>query len=198
VPTYGYTGREPDATGLIHYRARYYSPEIGRFVSRDPLGLSAGINPYAYADGNPVLFNDPDGLMAALAWNSASSYVKGTVASVNTKLGETDPYAPPVSYQDFARNIEGKSLGQVQNEAGVPGFSLGSYKSGFAGPAEKYRYVRDTGNPAAVVDMRHFLVVGERGNLYGLGVEILQQINGFSDSAFKLQDFYSNRLVRNP
>jgi RHS repeat-associated protein len=75
VPTYGYTGREPDATGLIHYRARYYHPGIGRFVSRDPLGLSAGINPYAYAEGNPVLFNDPDGLMAALAWNSASSYV---------------------------------------------------------------------------------------------------------------------------
>jgi RHS repeat-associated protein len=74
VPTYGYTGREPDATGLIHYRARYYSPEIGRFVSRDPLGLSAGINPYAYADGNPVLFNDPDGLMAALAWISANQY----------------------------------------------------------------------------------------------------------------------------
>ena len=74
VPTYGFTGREPDATGLIHYRARYYHPELGRFVSRDPLGLSAGINPYAYADGNPVLFNDPDGLMAALAWNSANQY----------------------------------------------------------------------------------------------------------------------------
>jgi RHS repeat-associated protein len=74
VPTYGYTGREPDATGLIHYRARYYHPELGRFVSKDPLGLSAGINPYAYADGNPVLFNDPDGLMAALAWNSANQY----------------------------------------------------------------------------------------------------------------------------
>jgi RHS repeat-associated protein len=73
VPTYGYTGREPDANGLIHYRARYYHPEIGRFVSRDPLGLSAGINPYAYADGNPVLFNDPDGLMAALAWNTVTA-----------------------------------------------------------------------------------------------------------------------------
>jgi RHS repeat-associated protein len=75
VPTYGFTGREPDATGLIHYRARYYHPELGRFVSRDPLGLSAGINPYAYADGNPVLFNDPDGLMAKLAWNSSTDYL---------------------------------------------------------------------------------------------------------------------------
>ena len=75
VPTYGYTGREPDATGLIHYRARYYHPELGRFVSRDPLGLSAGINPYAYADGNPVLFNDPDGLLAKLAWNTSSDYL---------------------------------------------------------------------------------------------------------------------------
>ena len=40
VPTYGYTGREPDATGLVHYRARYYHPELGRFVSRDPLGIA--------------------------------------------------------------------------------------------------------------------------------------------------------------
>ena len=85
VPTYGYTGREPDVTGLVYYRARYYHPDIGQFVSRDPLGLSAGINPYAYADGNPVLFNDPDGLMAALAWNSASSY--WTQNNVGTRLG---------------------------------------------------------------------------------------------------------------
>ena len=67
IPTYGYTGREPDASGLIYYRARYYHPGLGRFISRDPIGLQGGINPYAYADGNPVLFNDPSGLLAKQA-----------------------------------------------------------------------------------------------------------------------------------
>jgi RHS repeat-associated protein len=38
-----FTGRENDgATGLYYYRARYYSPPLGRFISEDPLGLSAG------------------------------------------------------------------------------------------------------------------------------------------------------------
>ncbi|PPT73269.1 RHS repeat-associated core domain-containing protein, partial [Xanthomonas theicola] len=35
---YQYTGREKDASGLYYYRARYYRPEWGRFVSEDPIG----------------------------------------------------------------------------------------------------------------------------------------------------------------
>ena len=56
IPRYGYTGREPDETGLIYYRARYYDPTIGRFTQRDPIGLQGGLNPYAYANANPVNF----------------------------------------------------------------------------------------------------------------------------------------------
>jgi RHS repeat-associated protein len=74
IPTYGYTGREPDASGLIFYRARYYHPGLGRFASRDPIGMQGGINPYAYAGGNPVGFNDPSGLLAKNAANDAVDY----------------------------------------------------------------------------------------------------------------------------
>jgi RHS repeat-associated protein len=62
IPRYGYTGREPDATGLIYYRARYYDPTVGRFTQRDPIGMQGGLNPYAYVGGNPVNFTDPLGL----------------------------------------------------------------------------------------------------------------------------------------
>ncbi len=62
IPQYGYTGREPDETGLVYYRARYYDPAIGRFTQRDPIGLKGGINPYAYVNGNPVNLVDPTGL----------------------------------------------------------------------------------------------------------------------------------------
>ena len=62
---YGYTAREPDISGLIFYRARYYDPTGGRFVQRDPLGLNGGINDYAYVAGNPVSANDPRGLAAS-------------------------------------------------------------------------------------------------------------------------------------
>ena len=57
-----YTGRENDGTGLYYYRARYYSPQFGRFISEDPAGFRGGINLYSYAYGNPVLFRDPFGL----------------------------------------------------------------------------------------------------------------------------------------
>jgi RHS repeat-associated protein len=58
-----YTGRDNDGTGLYYYRARYYSPQLGRFVSEDPLGLGGGTNFYAYAGGNPISNIDPSGLL---------------------------------------------------------------------------------------------------------------------------------------
>jgi len=60
---YRYTGRELDAPGLYYYRARYYSTDLRRFISEDPLGLGGEqLNFYAYVDGNPVNRVDPLGL----------------------------------------------------------------------------------------------------------------------------------------
>lgn len=58
-----YTGREADAdTGLMYYRARWYDPQLGRFVSEDPIGFAGGdINLYGYAGNNPIEYNDPQG-----------------------------------------------------------------------------------------------------------------------------------------
>lgn len=58
---YQFTGRERDATGLYYYRARYYHPGMGRFISEDPIGLRGGLNAYAYVQGNPLKFTDPFG-----------------------------------------------------------------------------------------------------------------------------------------
>ncbi|WP_406822817.1 RHS repeat-associated core domain-containing protein [Pseudomonas corrugata] len=57
-----YTGRENDGAGLYYYRARYYSPSFGRFISEDPIDLAGGINTYTYVGGNPVSWIDPSGL----------------------------------------------------------------------------------------------------------------------------------------
>jgi RHS repeat-associated protein len=58
---YQYTGREDDGTGLYYYRARYYNPEIGRFISEDPSGFSGGSNSYIYAGNSPTNLRDPSG-----------------------------------------------------------------------------------------------------------------------------------------
>ncbi|OGR36900.1 MAG: hypothetical protein A2091_11405 [Desulfuromonadales bacterium GWD2_61_12] len=63
--SYTYTGREWDKeVGLYYYRARYYDPMEGRFISKDPIGLNGGINVYAYVQNNPVNWTDPSGLAA--------------------------------------------------------------------------------------------------------------------------------------
>lgn len=64
---YQFTGRELDESGLYYYRARYYNPESGRFISEDKLGFGGGdANFYAYVLGNPISYNDPSGNIAWL------------------------------------------------------------------------------------------------------------------------------------
>lgn len=62
----GYTGHVQDAaTGLTYMQQRYYDPQIGLFLSVDPIGANvktgSGFNRYRYAASNPYRFTDPDG-----------------------------------------------------------------------------------------------------------------------------------------
>jgi RHS repeat-associated protein len=57
-----YTGRENDSTGLYYYRARYYNPMLGRFISEDPIGFAGGPNFYAYVGNDPINWVDAMGL----------------------------------------------------------------------------------------------------------------------------------------
>jgi len=61
---YAFTGREYDPeTGLYYYRARYYDPRAGRFITKDPIGFAGGdVNLYNYIGASPVNYIDPDGL----------------------------------------------------------------------------------------------------------------------------------------
>ena len=68
---FGYNGRDgvvTDNNGLIYMRARYYSPELHRFINADVLhgeiSDSTSLNRYSYVNGNPVSFVDPFGLSA--------------------------------------------------------------------------------------------------------------------------------------
>lgn len=66
---FGYNGRDgvvTDDNSLIYMRARYYSPEMKRFINADivagKLSNAITLNRFAYANGNPVSFVDPFGL----------------------------------------------------------------------------------------------------------------------------------------
>ncbi|MFA5125304.1 MAG: RHS repeat-associated core domain-containing protein [Patescibacteria group bacterium] len=62
---YKFTGKELDSTGLYFYSARYYDPEIGRFVSADTIVQAPydpqSLNRYAYCRNNPIKYVDPSG-----------------------------------------------------------------------------------------------------------------------------------------
>lgn len=62
---YRFTGRQYDPeSGNYYYRARIYSPRLGRFLQMDPLGFVDGMNLYAYVKENPVSLVDPLGTTA--------------------------------------------------------------------------------------------------------------------------------------
>lgn len=65
---FGYTGREFDEeTGQYYYRARYYDASVGRFISEDTVGFSAGdTNLYRYVFNNSTNYTDPSGNFALI------------------------------------------------------------------------------------------------------------------------------------
>jgi len=67
LPPFQFQEQWKDEESKLYFlRARYYDPELGRFISRDPvkgpLTLPQSQNPYAYALNNPVIYSDPSGL----------------------------------------------------------------------------------------------------------------------------------------
>ena len=78
---FGFGTEYRDETGLIYYGARYYSPSLGRFISRDPSGeAGSGVNLYAFCGGDPVNSRELYGLCDILSWNSSTSYFSGAGA----------------------------------------------------------------------------------------------------------------------
>ena len=105
-----FTGRHSDfETGLYYYRARYYSAELGRFLSRDPIGYKGGINSYEYCGDAPLRRTDPSGTQTvvsdippdagpcdAIGWKLCNSICGHLPAPANfegppkVKCGQTD------------------------------------------------------------------------------------------------------------
>ena len=71
-----FTGREfSPELGIYYYRARWYDPGSGRFISQDPIGFSAGdVNLYRYVGNAPGDATDPEGLEQVYFWQRKNDY----------------------------------------------------------------------------------------------------------------------------
>lgn len=57
-----YPGQYWDAETGLHYNdRRYYDPDVGRYIARDPVGFEGGVNLYAYVGASPNRYIDPTG-----------------------------------------------------------------------------------------------------------------------------------------
>jgi RHS repeat-associated protein len=84
---FGYTGQTwlPEL-GLWYYKARIYSPTLGRFMQTDPMGYGDGMNIYAYVTGDPVGGTDPTGLLGEACPGTLIPAACGDAAEAKRRL----------------------------------------------------------------------------------------------------------------
>lgn len=106
--SYKFTGREDDGTGLFYYRARYYSPRLGRFISEDPIGFSGDdVNFYVYAKNNPGLLIDPLGEVGSKGERRRAGGPSGTGNEFkHYKPDPTDPSKVIYKDPDTGRDVK--------------------------------------------------------------------------------------------
>ncbi|MFE0688237.1 polymorphic toxin-type HINT domain-containing protein [Streptomyces xiamenensis] len=166
--TRGFVGGTKDtSTGLTHLGAREYDPNLGRFISLDP--LMDRLDPqqmhgYTYGNNNPLAFSDPSGLffdgLSKLVGKVASSASK--VFSGSSKVGKS---AHRATVQRSARKSNYRGKGGSSHGVISNAFYVGSGGSGYAQKA----WVGDLGqwNPLTYLDPFSRRVVEEVGPIIG-------------------------------
>jgi len=133
---------EDGETGLHYNRHRYYAPQIGAFISQDPLGLAAGVNVHDFAP-NALGWMDPLGLSGKCggdkAAKEASLLLNGPI--IITKVG-------------MAHVVERHTVNNIKKFANKSKFNVGENLSVLIKSGTQQRMVRQTnGNFARAWDV---------------------------------------------
>ncbi|WP_407072895.1 RHS repeat-associated core domain-containing protein, partial [Photorhabdus viridis] len=124
-----YAGQYFDKETGLHFNTyRYYAPEIGRFITPDPIGLAGGLNLYTYAP-NPMSWIDPWGL---------STGRTGKQARLKS-IGQ-DPKQPQHIRGWVQQEQNSIARGQRTNIRNPPGYQLAHWRGYEASKGYGYEY----------------------------------------------------------
>jgi len=173
--SYTFTGRESDSLGIDYYRARYYNPTTGRFLSEDPLGFLGGINKYVYAKNNPMSFRDLLGFCAG-----GSNPISGALSAFTVAAAAVVPTLSGQALTDYMalETSEIAVIGKLAN--------LGTYMSeGFNVFSTPYFLVEDNlAWVASVIEQEMPVIIASdltEANLLGSGGIALEDFSMFAE-----------------
>jgi len=158
-----FTGRVPVSSTLSYYRARFYSPTMGRFISEDPIGFGGGdTNLYAYVGGNPISATDPYGLFGFEDFPSISPEVVDFSAGLGDAL-----LLGTGSYLRSILDIGGVNrCSNAYSYGGWSSFAFGFARLGYAGLARGGSILASSGAQASAFrqSLRTVFRLGIGGN----------------------------------
>jgi RHS repeat-associated protein len=99
---YRFTGQEKEDTGLYYYNARYYDPDLGRFIQAD--SVLDGLNRYAYCFSNPAMYVDPMGYDAVPKGTAISMRPESQTNSGRTQNAGSGQWVPVFEWGRSASN----------------------------------------------------------------------------------------------
>lgn len=91
----------PEYPQESHYRARYYDPSVGRFLSEDPMRFGGGVQFYRYTRNSPTGRKDPTGLKPGDSYNSARVAALQALIDVLSKTNQEGVEYAGVIYENM-------------------------------------------------------------------------------------------------
>ena len=177
---FGYNGRDgviTDRNGLLYMRARYYSPNMRRFINADiipgEIFNAITLNRYAYANGNPVSNTDPFGLAAEERGNTSENSIKNIIKQIKEWFSQTFGVASTVGSEYDVFSLS-NLFGDIET-----GFSLNKEYKGKYKPIE---FVSESSGKDNILDSKIGIKVNfnEESGLkiaFGLGKLSIESAN---------------------
>jgi RHS repeat-associated protein len=139
-------------SGLVLSPFRAYAPALGQWLSRDPLGESAGLNLYAYVGNNPINWFDPLGLSGTLTIHSSGD---GGISG-HSWISYTPDGGQTTTYGTWGNNPTGAGNGLFEN-----------LESGRTGDASRTMHIDDAGESALMDRIQDYRNMGQDAWQYG-------------------------------